>query len=118
MGLTNSVSFAAGSAAAAAAHYEKPTASITAWSTSNSQVLYTVPSGKYFKGNIIHTQYQYPPYINDKALYKYINIDENAESYNNYMSHEFRLYAGDVIKSGTSGQGNGGTKVQGMEFDL
>ena len=118
MGLTNSVSFAAGSSAAAASNYEKPSGSVVAWSDSNNETLYTVPSGKYFKGHIIHREYQYPPEINNNQLFKYINIDENSDSYNNYMSHEFRLYAGDVIKSGASGQGSGGTKVQGVEFDL
>ena len=118
MGLTNSVSFATGSAAAAAAHYEKPSGSVTAWSDSNNETVYTVPSGKYFKGHIIHMYHNYPPLINNNTLFKYINIDERDNNYNNYMSHEFRLYAGDVIKTGSSGGGGGGTKVQGCEFDL
>ena len=117
MGLTNTTSFAVGSTGAVD-YYEKPSGSVVAWSTSNNEVLYTVPAGKYFKGTIIHTEYNYPPKINNKDLYKYLNIDENSDSYNNYMSHEFRLYAGDIIKSGSSGQGSYGTKVQGMEFNL
>ena len=118
MGLTNSVSFATGSAAAAAATYEKPSGSVVANSDSNNETLYTVPAGKYFKGHIIHRYYNYPPLINDKTLYQFINIDERDNNYHNYMSHEFRLYAGDVVKTGSSGGGSGGTKVQGCEFDL
>tara|TARA_R100000458_G_C8123948_1_gene141668 strand:- start:259 stop:609 length:351 start_codon:yes stop_codon:yes gene_type:complete len=107
-----------GGSTAAVVYYEKPSGSVTAWSSSNNQTLYTVPAGKYFKGHIIHREYNYPPKINNNELFKYINIDENSDSYNNYMSHEFRLYAGDIVKSGSSGSGNGGTKVQGVEFDL
>lgn len=113
-----STSSSSGGSTAAVAYYEKPTGSVTIWSSNNNETLYTVPEGKYFKGNIIHKQWSYPPKINNNELYRAINIDDNNDSYNNYMSHEFRLYAGDVVKSGASGQGGGGTKVQGAEFDL
>lgn len=103
---------------APAANYEKPCGSVTIWSSNNNETLYTVPAGKYFKGTIIHKEYNYPPKLNNNELYRYINIDNNNDSYNNYMSHEFRLYEGDVVKSGASGGGGGGTKVQGMEFNL
>ena len=116
MALTSSST--GGGSGAPVAYYEKPSGSITVWSSSNNEILYTVPSGKYWKGHIIHKEYNYPPKINNNELFRYINIDENSDSYNNYMSHEFRLYAGDVVKSGASGSGSGGTKVQGMEFTL
>ena len=114
----SSSSSSSGGSTAAVAYYEKPSGSVVAWSSNNNETLYTVPSGKYFKGHIIHKSYNYPPKINNNDLFRFINIDENSDSYNNYMSHEFRLYAGDVIKSGASGGGSGGVKIQGMEFDL
>ena len=119
MGLTNTQSFAPGSTrGSVVALAEKPTGTVMVVSSSNSQVIYTVPAGKYFKGRIHHYYYDYPPKLNNVYLTMYVNRDHNNA--NQGDAQDFILYPGDAVKSGSYNQNNSqyGLKVIGSEFAL
>ena len=121
MGLTNVSSFApCSSGGSVVALAEKPTGTVMVVSSSNNQVIYTVPAGKYFKGYIIHYYYDYPPKLNDVYLTHYINLDRTEAYYSSGTMMHFILYAGDSVKAGSYNQNNTqyGLKVIGSEFNL
>jgi len=96
---------------------EKPTGQV-AVSVSNNSVMYTVPPKKYFKGTIIHSNYNQPFQINPGSgyvqCYQYVNVDTSSESYRGDVIQEWVLYAGTVVKSGSSGS----AKMFGVEYSL
>ena len=91
-----------GSTAAATPNYEKPTGSFQ-YKAGSSGTIYTVPSGKYAKGMIVHENSNYPFRINDVYMLRYYNHDNSSQSYRGDLKQEWVLNEGDVIKGVQSG---------------
>ena len=115
MGLTNSVSFAAGSTGGSTVVvYEKPTVQVNIRGTAN-QTAYTVPAGKYFVGRLNqNNDYNYPPKINNiECMARFHNNDQSNNGYDHY-GYDVVLYAGTVVKAGTYSI----VLIMGVEYDL
>jgi len=111
MGLNTSTSFATGGAASAG-----PVAMTQIWlsSQNTTAILYTVPSGKYFKGYVGHSYNSYPK-VNGVAIHSYWN-NAFTDNYASAASNEIILCAGSTVQA-SNNNGNW-LLVLGVEYDI
>ena len=117
MGLNNVQSFAEGAAAAAPDNYRKATTMVMVAASSGNNVIYTVPSGKMFRGYPSHSQYNYPIKINDVPIWQFYNYNQGRYYNSTNGTADMKVFeapAGTVFKSSSSG----GYYVYGWEYDV
>lgn len=112
MGLNNVTSFAIGGAAAAG-----PLTMNQVWlsSQNTTAILYTVPSGKYFKGYIGHNG-QYYPKVNGIVIHSYWNNAITETNANAGTATDIILCAGTTVQA-SSNNGNY-LMILGVEYDI
>lgn len=112
MGLNTSTSFASGGAATAG-----PVSMTQIWlsSQNTTAILYTVPSGKYFKGYIGHNSSYYPK-VNGIVIHSYWNTAVTDTQANAGSATDIILCAGSTVQA-SSANGNY-LMVLGVEYDI
>lgn len=88
----------------------RPTASLHLYESNTNKVFYTIPDGKFFIGYIGHSASGSPIKVNDVDFFSHLNLNTSS----NTGAMEVTLYAGDKLKS----QSSGNFYVHGCLYDL